>query len=100
VSLRRQPTRIVGGRAEGGFTAAVELVCRDCGDHPDLDYSEISSRLQQIRGPYPVLAALAALEEHLGLAPDVPGRPFPRGGGARSPSRWGPGSGNGRPVAR
>jgi hypothetical protein len=66
-NLRRQPPRIVEGRADGRFTTAFELVCRDCGDHPDLDYSEISPRLQRIRGPYPALAALVALEKHLGL---------------------------------
>ncbi len=55
------------GRADGGCTTAFELVCGDCGDHPDLDYSEIPPRLQRIRGPYPVLAALVALEKHLGL---------------------------------
>jgi hypothetical protein len=58
----------VDGRVEGGYTAAFELICGDCGDHPDLNYSEISPRLQRIRGPYTMLAALGALERHLGLA--------------------------------
>jgi hypothetical protein len=40
-SLRRQPVRIVGGRMEGGYTGAFELICPGCGDHPYLDYSEI-----------------------------------------------------------
>jgi hypothetical protein len=38
-----------------------------CGDHPYLDYREVSPRLQQIRGPYTMEAGLAAYEAHLGL---------------------------------
>ena len=37
VVLRRQPVRLVEGRAEGGYTDAYELVCCECGDHPDAD---------------------------------------------------------------
>ncbi len=55
------------GRVEGGYTGAFELICYECGDHPDLDYSEISPRLQRIRGPYTMGAGLAAYENHLGL---------------------------------
>lgn len=29
------------GAAAGGYTGAFELICRQCGDHPYLDYSEI-----------------------------------------------------------
>lgn len=67
-SLRRQPVRVVEGRMEGGYTAAFEVICGDCGDHPYLDYSQISLRLQRIRGPYTMAAGLAAYEQHLGLA--------------------------------
>ena len=67
VVLRRQPARIVDGRMEGGYTSVFELICCQCGDHPYLDYSEISARLQQIRGPYTIEAGLAAYEKHLGL---------------------------------
>jgi hypothetical protein len=66
-SLRRQPARIVEGRGEGGYTDAFELICCECGDHHYLDYSEISRRLQRIRGPYTMRAGLAAHEKHLGL---------------------------------
>jgi hypothetical protein len=66
-SLRRQPVRIVEGRAEGGYTDLFEIICYDCGDHRYLDYSQIPPRLQRIRGPYPMEAALAAYEQHLGL---------------------------------
>jgi hypothetical protein len=51
VVLRRQPVRLVAGRAEGGYTDAYELVCCECGDHPDADYREVSPELRQIRGP-------------------------------------------------
>jgi hypothetical protein len=66
-NLRRQPASIVQGRLEGGYTDAFELICCQCGDHPYLDYSEISPRLQRIRGPYTMRAGLAAYEKHLGL---------------------------------
>ncbi len=68
-SLRRQPVRRVGDRAEGGYTGAFELICGDCGDHLYLDYSEVSPRLRRIRGPYTMQAGLAAYEEHLGRRP-------------------------------
>lgn len=67
-SLRRQPVRMVDGRAEGGYTDVFELVCRDCGDHPGLDYIEVLPRLQFLRGPYTLEAGLAEYERHLGLA--------------------------------
>ena len=62
--LRRQPTRIVDGRPQGGYSDAFELICCDCGDDPDLDYHHVSVRLQQIRGPYPVAAGIAVYEKH------------------------------------
>jgi hypothetical protein len=66
--LRSQPVRIVHGRVEGGYTDVFELICPDCGDHRDLDYSEISWRLQRLRGPHMLEAGLAAYHIHLGLA--------------------------------
>jgi hypothetical protein len=66
VVLRRKPGRIVAGRPEGGYTSLFEIVCCYCGDHPDLDYREVSPELQQIRGPYPVAAGVAAYGRHLG----------------------------------
>jgi len=65
--LRRQPVRIVDGRPEGGYTDLFELICWDCGDHPDLDYRDVSSELQRIRGPYPIAAGVAAYDEHVRL---------------------------------
>jgi len=66
-SLLRQATRIVEGRVEGGYTGAFELICCECGDHPYPDYSEISPRLQRIRGPYTMRAGLATYAKHPGL---------------------------------
>lgn len=78
VVLRRQPARMVAGQAEGGYADVFELICADCGDHPELDYHDISSRLQRIRGPYPLAAGVAAYDRHLKLShervPDSPGR--------------------------
>ena len=65
VVLRRRPARIVEGRAEGGYTDVYELVCCECGDHPYLDYREVSPELQQIRGLYPIAAGIAAYERHV-----------------------------------
>jgi hypothetical protein len=66
VVLRRQPARMVDGRPEGGYTDAFEIVCCDCGDHPDLDYSEVSPELRQVRGPYLVADGIAAYRAHVG----------------------------------
>ena len=65
--LRRQPARIVEGQPEGGYTDVFEIICCDCGDDPDLDYSEVSPRLQRIRGPHPIAVGVAAYERHVGL---------------------------------
>jgi hypothetical protein len=64
VVLRRQPARMVEGRAEGGYTEVFELICCDCGDDPGLDYREVTPRLQLVRGPYPIAAGIAAYEQH------------------------------------
>ena len=66
-SLRRQPAHIEEGQVEGGYTGVFELICPECGDHPYLDYCEISPWLQRIRGPYTMRAGLAAYEKHRGL---------------------------------
>ena len=66
-SLRRQSVWMAQDR-KASYTGAYEVICRDCGDHPYLDYSEIPPRLQRIRGPYTLEAGVAAYAEHLGLA--------------------------------
>lgn len=75
--LRRRPVRIVEGRSEGGYTSVFEVICCECGDNPYLDYSEVSARLQRLRGPHTLRDTLrdglAAYQRHLGLtAPDSP----------------------------
>jgi hypothetical protein len=67
VVLRRRPIRIVEGRPEGGYADMFELICCDCGDDPDLDYREVSPKLQLVRGPYPIAAGVAAYKQHCGL---------------------------------
>ena len=63
--LRRQSARMVDGQPQGGYIDAFELICCDCGDDPGLDYRDVSLRLRQIRGPYPIAAGIAAYDEHV-----------------------------------
>src|ERR1700755_242864 len=84
--VRRQPARIVDGRMEGGYTDVFEIICPGCGDHPYLDYSEVSPRLQRIRGPYTRGEGLVVYAGHLGMVP------APQGQGQAT------GSSNGRPA--
>ena len=65
--LRRQAARMVEGRPVGGYTDLFEIICCVCGDHPYLDYSEVSPELRRVRGPYPIADGIGAYEEHLGL---------------------------------
>ena len=67
VVLRGQPARVVQSRVQGGYTNAYELVCCDCGDHPDLDYRDVSPERQRIRGPYSIAAGVAAHEVHVNV---------------------------------
>ena len=76
--MRRQPVRIVDGRAEDGYTGVFEFICPGCGDNPCVDYSEIAPRLQRLRGPRTLQAALEAYDRHLGPLPG------PNGGSAGS----------------
>ena len=63
--VRRLPDRIVDGRIEGGYTGVFEFICPGCGDNPYVDYSEVPSRLQSLRGPFTLEAALEAHDKHL-----------------------------------
>jgi hypothetical protein len=67
VVLRRQPARIVDGRADAPYTDAFEIICCSCGDDPGLDYFAVSPRLQLVRGPYSIAEGVAAYEAHLRL---------------------------------
>ena len=55
------------GGPEGGYADAFEIVCCDCGDHPDLDYTEVSPELRQVRGPYLIADGIAAYRAHVEL---------------------------------
>ena len=72
-SLRWQSAWVVYDR-EGHRTGLFEIICRDCGDHSYLDYEGIPPRLQRIRGPYTLEAALKAYAEHVGLSEAAPAR--------------------------
>ena len=71
--LRRQRVRIVNGRFEGGYNDVFEIICPSCGDRPYLNYSEISPRLQWLRGPHRLEAALAVYHKHQGIPWTTPG---------------------------
>jgi hypothetical protein len=72
--LRKQPVRIVDGRIEGGYNEVFEVICPSCGDHPDLNYSEITPRLQWLRGPHRLEAGLSVFHMHQGIPwPTRPG---------------------------
>jgi hypothetical protein len=66
--VRKQPVRIVNGRAEGGYHEAYEVICPSCGDSPDLNYSEVSLGLQWLRGPHTLEVALAVCLKHQGIS--------------------------------
>jgi hypothetical protein len=57
----------VDGRVKSGYNDVFEVICPSCGDHPDLNYSEISPRLQWLRGPHTLEAALAVFHKHQGI---------------------------------
>jgi hypothetical protein len=65
--LRRQLARVAEGRLVGSYTDVFELICPSCGDYPHLDYSQVSPRLQWLRGPRPLESAVAVYHKHLGL---------------------------------
>jgi hypothetical protein len=93
VVLRRQAVHLVHGRPEGGYTDAYELVCCDCGDDPDLDYRDVSPRLQRIRGPYKFSVGIAAYGQHVRLQHGQ--QPIPAAGVTRRRRRR-TGSANGK----
>jgi hypothetical protein len=64
VILRRRPARIKAGGAANGYDGEFEIVCCHCGDDPDLDYRQVPSELQRIRGPYPMAAGITEFLKH------------------------------------
>ena len=67
-----QPVSTATGRRQRGYTAPCEVRC-DCGDHRDLEYREIFSRLQRIRGPYLNADGVTPYEKRLGPGPAARG---------------------------
>ena len=67
--VRRRPVHLVDGRVEGGYTDVFEFICPGCGDNPHVDYSEVPSWLQCLRGPFTLEAALDVYDKHLGPLP-------------------------------
>ena len=55
------------GHVHTGCNGVYELICPNCGDHPDLDYLEVAPRLQRLRGPRTLEEGLAAYHKHLGI---------------------------------
>ena len=64
-SLRRQPARLVDGTPDGGYRDSFEIICRDCGDDPRLEYQDAPPRLQRLRGPYQLMAGTAKYVAHI-----------------------------------
>jgi hypothetical protein len=54
---------------QAGYTDLFEIICCDCGDHPDLDYSEVSPVLQQVRGPCSIADGVTAYVMHVWAPP-------------------------------
>jgi hypothetical protein len=65
IVLRRQRARTIAGQPHGGYTNTFEIICRDCGDDPRLNYQDVSPRLQRIRGPYWIGPGVTEYEAHI-----------------------------------
>ncbi len=67
VILRRQSGSSVDVQPQAGDTELYELVCIHCGDDSRVTYRDAAPALQRVRGPYPLAAAVATYEQHVGL---------------------------------
>jgi hypothetical protein len=65
IALRRKPAGPGKSQLEDHGADAFEVICRECGDDPALDYQQMSAELQQIRGPYTFSAGSAAFTRHV-----------------------------------
>jgi hypothetical protein len=65
ITLRRKPPGPGRSRPEDPDADTFEIICRECGDDPVLDYQQVSAELQQIRGPYTFSAGSAAFDTHV-----------------------------------
>jgi hypothetical protein len=53
------------GSSQSGDTRAFEIICRLCGDDPDVVYRDAPAHFRQIRGPYDSsTAGVAAFLQH------------------------------------
>lgn len=67
IHVRLQPTRVIDGMIEDGYTGKYEVICPACGDSDRLDYPSAPPEVQAIRGPYGSLEeGQAAAEHHAG----------------------------------
>lgn len=62
--LRSQTADTGTGQVEDNYPA-FELICRECGDDPSLNYCEAPPMLQRLRGPYWLAPGVEAYENHL-----------------------------------
>ena len=65
IALRRKPAGPGKSQPEDPGADTFEIICRECGDDPVLDYQQVSAELQQIRGPYTFSAGSAAFTRHV-----------------------------------
>jgi hypothetical protein len=65
IVLRRNSASPGNNNPKDPGAETFEIICRECGDDPALDYREVSAELQQIRGPYTFSAGSAAFGKHV-----------------------------------
>ena len=65
ITLRRKSASSGRSHPEDPDAETFEIICRECGDDPVLDYQQVSAELQQIRGPYTFSAGSAAFTRHV-----------------------------------
>ena len=66
-TVARRSRRRALEAAEDSPNRAFEIICCNCSDDPDLDYSAVSPKLQLVRGPYPIAEGVHAYQAHLRL---------------------------------
>ena len=65
IALRRKTAG--PGKSQPGDPDAdtFEIICRECGDDPALDYQQVSAELRRIRGPHTFSTGSAAFDQHV-----------------------------------
>jgi len=64
IHVRLQPTRVVDGMIEDGYTGNYEVICPACGDSDRLDYLTAPPEVQAIRSLYGSPRRVQAAAEH------------------------------------